>query len=950
APDGSDLFAETYYYVLGEGETNYWETGEGSQITLAADRTDYAPGDTARLLVNSNFGGPALLTFERGSVRREMPVNLTPPVTTVDVPILPEDAPNIFVTVNAWEPLDTRPPEDAANQYWLLSESRRDAELRTATVELAVPVTDRTLTVTIESDREVYAPRDEAAVTVRVTDAAGQPVVAQVALAMVDEAIFLLAGDNTRPLHDAFYGPRPNRVLTRNALAPGRYLYELGLGGGGGGGGGAPRSDFPDTAQWLPALVTDENGEVTVTIPLADSLTTWRLTARAVTAEDTSVGEAVHKFTTHQDIIVRPILPRGLTVGDEATISAVVHNYGAEAAELDVSLTDDSGLLAIGDAITQTITLEPGATQVAGWPVEVVEAAETTVTVRATKADGSGDAVAMLLSARPLAVPINGYVTGRIEDTGEIAFTAPDDVLPASTVTLEVSRSAAGSLLNGLEYLTGFPYGCVEQTMSRALPNAVVSRAFNQLGFEPDETVNLDELVNESAQRLYGFQHDDGGWGWWFDDDSDDYQTAWVVFGLATMAEAGHEIDPGVIERGVAYLREQLDSADARTQAYMLYSMAAAGAAVTGEALTDEDAAVALALVEEVEEAGDTLPAPLDAFSLAALALALDAAGEGAAAQAMMDRLAATAEIEGELAHWGISGDGQYDRKAMASATRSTALALSAFVQLRPGDELEPLIVNYLMERRRGDGWGTTNETAHAVIGLTDHLLGTGLGQTTAEYTVILDGEPLADGTLETGELRDVIELPLDRLRPGENTLTLSAAGGGRLFYTLNQRYRAARQSIAADGPIAIERVYLDPDSGLELETVQAGQLVRVQITIQAPRNTPFVVIEDLVPAGLEPLNERLNTTSHRVQTDFNDMNWRLMRWQDYGYNHKEIRDGRVSFFVTTLAVGANRFDYLARATHAGTFTALPVEVWAMYEPEMWGRSASVVLRVETGR
>ncbi len=100
-------------------------------------------------------------------------------------------------------------------------------------------------------------------------------------------------------------------MLTRDALAPGRYLYQGGLGGGGGGAMGGPRSDFPDTAAWFPALETDANGRITVVIPLADSLTTWRLTARAVTASDTSVGETVHTFTTHQDIIVRPILPRG---------------------------------------------------------------------------------------------------------------------------------------------------------------------------------------------------------------------------------------------------------------------------------------------------------------------------------------------------------------------------------------------------------------------------------------------------------------------------------------------------------------------------------------------------------------------------------------------------------------------------------------------------------------
>lgn len=937
---GRPLHAETYLYVLGEGESDFWSFDARGSLTIAAEHERYAPGDTARLLVNSSFAGPGLLTLQRATVRREIPVMLTPPVTVVEVPILPDDAPNIHATINAWQPLLTLSPAADIEETWRLSESQRDAELHTATVELLVPVTDRTLTVAIATDREVYAPRDEAAVTVRVTDAAGQPARAQVALSMVDEAIFLLADDNTRPLHDAFYGRRPNRVLTRDAMAPGRYLYESGMGGGGGDGMGAPRSDFPDTAAWFPALVTDANGEIHLTIPLADTLTTWRLTARAVTAEDTSVGEAVHKFTTHQDVIARPILPRGLTVGDEAVLSAVVHNYGDAAAELTVTLSDEAGLLAVAAPAAQVVTLEPGATRVVGWPVAVAAAGQTRALVSAVRADGTGDAVEMPLDVRERAVPIQAYATGHIDGAGEIRFTPPADALPSSVVTLEISRSPAGSLLNGLEYLTSFPYGCVEQTMSRALPNAVVSRAFGRLGLDPPAGADLDALVNESAQRLYGFQHDDGGWGWWFDDNSEAYQTAWVLFGLGAMAEAGHEIDPGVIERGAAYLREQLGAAGPRARAYMLYSLSMTGP------LTGEDAAAALALLDEAENGDD--PRLLDAFALSALALALDAAGEAGAAQRALDRLEATVEMadDGATAHWGTSGDGLYDRKTMASATRSTALALSAFVRLRPGSDLEPLMVNYLMSKRRSDGWGTTNETAHAVIGLTDHLLAAGLGETSAAYAVTLNGAPLAEGALSADELRDVVEVPFDRLQAGENGLTLTAADGGRLYYTLIERYQAARETIEAGGPIVVERRYRAQGNNEPVTTVAAGELVTVRLTVRAPRDIAFVVVEDRVPAGLEPLNERLNTTAHIANPPYWERNWRLYRWQEYGYNHKEIRDGRVSFFATTLPAGTSVFEYTARATHAGTFVALPAEAWAMYELEMWGRSGSGELGV----
>lgn len=106
--------------------------------------------------------------------------------------------------------------------------------------------------------------------------------------------------------------------------------------------------------------------------------------------------------------------------------------------------------------------------------------------------------------------------------------------------------------------------------MSKALPNAVVGRALNQLGVtNPTLQAELPGQISASIQRLYGFQHDDGGWGWWYDDDSDAYQTAWVLFGLSQIEEAGYEVDPGVIERGSEWLNNNLDRLDLRSRALL---------------------------------------------------------------------------------------------------------------------------------------------------------------------------------------------------------------------------------------------------------------------------------------------------------------------------------------------------------------------------------------------
>lgn len=150
-----------------------------------------------------------------------------------------------------------------------------------------------------------------------------------------------------------------------------------------------------------------------------------------------------------------------------------------------------------------------------------------------------------------------------------------------SQVLLTLNRSMSGTLLNGLEYLTGYPYGCVEQTMSRALPNAVVAQAADKLGIGgPGLEGRLKPLIEASIQRLYGLQHSDGGWGWWTDDIFDPYQTAWVLFGLGVMEDAGYSIEPRVMDSAAKWLEDYFryeSGDDIRTQAYALFSMAMAG-------------------------------------------------------------------------------------------------------------------------------------------------------------------------------------------------------------------------------------------------------------------------------------------------------------------------------------------------------------------------------------
>jgi uncharacterized protein YfaS (alpha-2-macroglobulin family) len=923
---GRDVTAETWLWVYDWQSTSGFWNGRAGELKVTADRASYRPGDVAQLLVESPVTGTALLTLERGKTREVLPVEITGPVAVVAVPIKAEYAPNIFATISIYRP-------DVPDDYdWY---SYHDATLLSAQAELIVPADDRRLTLSATSDRATAAPGESIDLSVQVTGADGAPVQAEISVAVVDESIYLLSADLSADLFETFYGRRSDIVQTYESLHPARVLGAEHGGGGGDGGpsdAGGMRRDFPDTALWLPAVVTGADGRAVVRVTLPDTLTRWRIVVKAVTAENqVRVGETSTSVTVTQAVIVRPLAPRVLVEHDTVELSAVVSNYSARAAAFTVWTELDG--LRNDSPITQTFKLEPGASVVAGWTVTANARGTATIRVyaRAVSASPQGDvgrdAVELTVPVVALGVPEVWAQSGQIADEASAPVVRPSDVLvDASTVEIRLSPSIAGGMLEGLGYLTGYPYGCVEQTMSRALPNAVVSRAFRLAGRGSDGLPpDLPKMVDASIQRLYGFQHGDGGWGWWFDDDSDAYQTAYVLFGLATTREAGYAVDEAALTRGAEYLAPQLDKLDVDTRAYALYALA-----VTGQG--------DLAATRAAAGLGDKV----SVFGRAGLALALEQLGDHAGAVALLDELSKLAIDNGTTAYWKTGlADGHYHQKTMASDVRTTALMLDALVRIEPDSPLTVRVVQWLMARRTAEGWGTTQETSYTIYALSDYLMASNELAAGSNYVVEINGVKYAEGVLAAGETDRVVLIPATALNEGANDIHIRRTGEGRLYYVVRTRWVREQSEVAAMGPITVTREYLK-DGKPVIWPAPVGTLITVRLTVVLPSDGWYVLVEDRLPAGFEAINDRLAISSYeggreeRASTS----------WRDLGYNYKDVRDDRVAFFITHLQKGKSTFTYTMRALQNGRFTALPAEASLMYDLATWGRSASAVVVV----
>jgi hypothetical protein len=463
---GREMEVEDYLWVYDPTEQAPWHQaawGEKQALRVGTDQRAYAVGDEAQIVVYAPAPGPALLAFERGKIHHVEPFTLVSGTNLITVPIRANLAPNVYVTVNQFGSL--------GDDLWY-EQSRPEGQLHKASTQLLVPMNARLLTVTLTAEQETYAPGDEATFHVRVIDHEGQPVTAEVSLAVVDEAIYALAEDISQDPFAVFYAPRPNIIQTYDSLRPTRWLFPEGpgLGGNGDEEGGAPRRDFLDTAYWAPAVVTDENGEATITFELPDNLTEWRALARAITT-DTLVGQATAHVVVGQDIVVRPALPRFLILGDAITLTAVVHNFTDQSLSATVELALEGLALQDGEGgrepQSQVVEVPAGGATVVGWPVWAEQPGDALVTVRATATRGARlvgrDAVELPLPVYPLAVPEVATVAGEVvpnQPTATVTFTLPSDAIAGlSRLQINLASSVASSLLHGLEYLIDYPFG-----------------------------------------------------------------------------------------------------------------------------------------------------------------------------------------------------------------------------------------------------------------------------------------------------------------------------------------------------------------------------------------------------------------------------------------------------------------------------------------------------------
>jgi alpha-2-macroglobulin len=930
-PENRTVEGKTWVWIWNNAGEWY---NENTQAQIVADKKSYQVGDVAHLLLVTGLKESwAVVTTEGNSVQSRQLIHATGESFAFDVPITLKAQPNLVVSAV------------------IVHENR----LFTAQKSLKVPLVERTLTITATPSKARFLPGETGSFDVLAVDSAGKPVEADLSFGEVDEALYSVRTDQSGDIVASFYPKRYVELSPESSFN--FYFY-------GEAGTKSPllakmndglfhprmaqvkpgsdlvvpkvRKAFPDTAYWNPNVRTGADGHARVTFTFPDSLTTWRTTIRGMT-DNGKAGGVVTRVLVRKNLIVRLAAPRFFRQGDEVSLRVIAHNYLETAKDVTFAL-DASGVDVIGGQ-TQKVNIPAKGESYVEWRVRARTTGNAVFTAKALTNEES-DALEMTLPVLPFGVKQRAAGSGVVfSGTGQNqwSYNYPANSDAGSRgLTITVAPSVAGTVFGALDYLTSYPWGCTEQTMSTFLPDLIVAQAVDKLHLKsPIGRAALNDMVSAGLERLNSFQHDDGGWGWWPDDPSRVFMTAYVVSGLGQAKDAGYKIEEYRLNRGRQWLNSALTAhpdmvSDLR--AYVVYALATTGGA-------PKDA---------LNKAWQSR-SKLSDEGLALVGLALDAAGDSRAKDAvqLLEKKAKTTESD---AYWAGNFDGLLEYWDDTS-DETTAFALKLLVRQDRSSGLLPKAAEWLSKHRDGDYWYSTKQTAMVIGGLTDYLALSGELANSSDVEVLVNGASVGKrhfGPEDGFALPWRIKVPAAQVGSG-GQVTVRKTGNGITYWSTESTWYASDKRLYQSGQLAlnITRDYYvlqknqpKPTDPITYDLVplkgpvHVGDIVAVKLALNGT-SWKYLLAEDPIPAGTEFMpNTGLYSINHKPD-------W----WADW-FTRKEFHDDRAAFFNTDFS-GRREYVYLLKVVNPGKFVISPAQTGPMYQSSVEATTDPATLEVQ---
>lgn len=884
--------ATTLTFYVGWYGGSRGEEDAPDTLKVASDREKYAPGDTAKLRLEPPFAGEAVITIATDRVLATYSAQVPAGGTTVEIPVKGEWGAGAYALVTAWRPLASpaeRMPVRAIGAAWL----GIDPSLRTLAVQIAAP--------------EKVTPRQRIEVPLRVANAQGSE--AYVTLAAVDEGILQLTRFRTPQPADYYFGKRQLGLAVRDDY--GRLLDaradELGkirVGGDAGDIGGLDVVPTRTVALFSGPVKLDDKGEAKIALDIPDFIGQLRL--MAVAYDRNKVGSADARLFVRDAVTADVILPRFLAPNDTGRLALSLHNVEGQAGDYRITL-EATGAVSLERPVSESKRLNANQRELMTWPLRGGEVGfgkvavavsgpgnfavrrEWDIQVRAAQTPSAVDTVSQLEAGRELTV-----------DREIVLSFAPG----TAQVSVALSRIPGIDVPALLRALDKYPYGCIEQTTSRALP-LLYYNDVALLGYGPADP-KINDRVQDAVYRIVDMQMGDGSFGMWgpFSSPAAEWLQSYALDFLVRARDQKMAVPAASLQRGLTWLSRSAEKMSPNAQAYAWYVLAKAGLADAGRVRYFQDA-----------KGGEIL----GGLAWTQLAAALNQVGEPG-----------RAKLAFALARQRVDQRDPNDYYGSGLRDRAALLALA---QEAAGREGLLAVANAVRERMVAKAeYTTTQEQAWLVLAA--HALAAG-----GELAYAVDGE-----AHKTTKEPVVINPDAAALQRG---LHVRNQGERAVWLQVTARGVPKDPQPAAQAGLSIVRTYYTLDGSTpDLDKVRQNDRLVVSLSGEnVGGGYHQVALLDLLPAGFEiesvinteteknfpflPSITRTRIAEARDDRFFAALDLGIKPYRSWWESDEEFKN-RNSYHVA----------YVVRAVTPGSFALPAVNVSDMYAPRVYGRTA----------
>lgn len=973
---GSEHSTEIYMYVVGAGHV-LWSEPNDYSLEIIPEKPTYKVGDKARYLVKNPYpGAKALVSIERYGVLDSFVQTLEGSTPVIEFEVKPDYIPGFYLSVVVTSPRVDKPIE---NQVDLGKPTFRIGYL-------TVPIKDeyKEMLVTAKTDREVYKPREKVKLSLHAEPKfkdKTEPI--QIAVAVVDESVFdLVAGGKS--YYDPYAGfnsldsldLRNYSLLTRLV---GRQKFEKKGANPGGDGGSdlAMRNLFKFVSYWNPSITADAAGNAEVEFEVPDNLTGWRVLAMAVTPSD-RMGLGDVNFKVNRPTEVRPVMPNQVTEGDSFEAGFSVMNRTETKRDILVSIDAVGNLNTskLPASIQKQVTLEPYKRETIWLPLQTKavdasrenEAGKITFHVTATDAiDGDATEHALVVNKRRSLETAANYGTttqSKVEESIKFPEKIHTNVGNVSVVT---SASVIANLEGAFEYLRDYDYDNWESILTKGV---MASHYKNLQAYMPKDFVwkEADGLPEQALKGAFGFQAPNGGMAYYVPIDQyvDPYLSAYTALAFNWLKKSGYVVPEEVENKLHVYLDNFLKQ-DTYPDFYD-QGMASTVRAVALAALA-ENGKITLADLERYRPHVAQMSLFGKTYFVQAAMHVKDA--ESYVADVSKLILSAANQSGGKFT-FSETLDDSYSR-ILSSPLRENCAILSTFTELgerADGKDLVgdiPFKLVRMITQARGSRthWENTQENVFCMNGLVDYARIYENVKPNMDIVVNFDDKKF--GETKFADVKDAPATFVRNIEAGDTgraaKVSINKTGDGRLYYSTRVSFAPLDEHASyTNSGIEIMREYsVERDGKWELlkspSQLKQSELVRVDLFLSLPAARNFVVVDDPVPGGLEPVNRDLANASI-VDADkgefeasggswwFKYSDWisyNVSRWSFY---HKELRHDSARFYSDYLPAGNYHLSYTAQAIAPGDFVIMPVHAEEMYDPDVYGKGVAEQIKI----